>query len=93
MDRLARYANSLLEGSQFFMESTGALDVIGTGDASLEQRLQSSSEVDDTHGLTTLLQKILVIDPQRRPDVSDLLNHSWFVDPSDPPTPSGSASE
>ena len=93
MDRLTRYANSPLEGSYSLMESTGASNVISTGDASLKQRLQSISEVDDTPGLTTLLQQILVIDPQRGPDVSDLLDHPWLVDPSDPPTPSGSASE
>ena len=75
------------------MESTGASNVIGTSDTSLEQRLQSISEVDDTPGLTTLLQQILVIDPQRRPDASDLLDHPWLVDPSDLPTPSGLASE
>ena len=60
---------------------------------SLEQRVQSISEVDDTLGLITLLQQILVLDPLQRPEVSDFLHHPWFVGSSSPTTPSGSASE
>jgi len=64
-----------------------------TGDTPLEQRVRSTSEVDDTPGVTTLLQCVLVLDPLRRPLVSDFLNHPWFADSSSPATPSGSASE
>jgi len=93
MDGLARYENLFLERRCLFTESTGASYSSGTGDTSLDLMIRSISEVDDTSGLTTLLQNILVFDPLRRPDVSDLLDHPWFVGSSSPATPSGSASE
>ena len=75
------------------MASTGASYVAGTRNYPFEERVLSNSEVDDAPGLITLLQQILVFDPLRRPGVSDLLNHPWFVGSSDPATLSGSASE
>ena len=75
-------------GSCFLTESTGASDVAGTPAISLEQRVRSISKVDDAPELITLLQRVFVFDPLRRPDVLDLLNHPWFVGSSDPSTPS-----
>ena len=75
------------------MECTGASYVASTRNAPLEQRVRSTSRVDDTPGLITLLQQILVFDPLRRPSVSDLLKHPWLVDLSDPTTLSGPASD
>jgi len=75
------------------MESTGASYVTGARDTSFEQNVQSASEVDDAPGLAALLQQVLIVDPLRRPGVSDLLNHPWFVGPPNPATPSGPASE
>ena len=75
------------------MGSPGASYAINAHDISLEQRIRLDSEVDDTAGLTTPLQQTLILDPRRRPDLSDLLNNPWFVGSPDPATPSGSASE
>jgi len=65
------------------MESTGASYVASPHNAPLEQWIRSDSKVDDTPGLIALLQQILVFDPLRRPSVSDLLKHPWFVGVSD----------
>ena len=95
MDGLTRYVHSPVEGSCFLMESaepsyaTGARDT----DTFFEQNVLSNSEVDDAPGLATLLQRVLVLDPLRRPSVSDLLDHPWFAGPPNPATPSGAASE
>ena len=63
-----------------------------THDYSIEELLQLMSKVDDTPGLITLLQQILVFDPLRRPGVSDVLDHPWFIGSSDPATLSRPAS-
>ena len=65
------------------MEPTGASYISKACNAPLEWRIQSRSKVDGTPGLIQLLQQILVFDPLRRPSVSDLLNHPWFVGSSD----------
>ena len=77
----------------FSLGSLEASHSSSTGDTSLDQRVRSLSEVDDTLGLVTVLQQILVLNPFQRPDVSVFLHHPWFVDSSSPATPSGSASE
>ena len=53
-------------------------------DPCLEERIRSSAEVDDTAGLISLLRKVLVFEPPRRPDVSDILDHPWFGESSSP---------
>ena len=85
--------NPTPEISQFLIESTGESYSQSDHGASLEQNIRSSSEVGDTPGLFVLLQKILVLEPLRRPELSEILEDSWFVGPSSPATPSGSASE
>jgi len=40
-----------------------------------------------------LLQQILVFDPLRRPSMSDLLKHPWFIGASDMAILSGPAPE
>ena len=65
------------------MESTGSLYVASTHKDPLEQWVRSETKVDDISGLIQLLQQILVFDPLRRPSVSDLLKHPWFVGSSD----------
>lgn len=62
-------------------------------DNSFEQRTESHSEVDDKPGTIALLQKILILDPLQRPDVSSVLDDPWFVDSQNPASPSGSAPE
>ena len=79
MERLVGYVGSLIKGSRFSTEPTGASFVTSTRRAPLEQGVQSILKVDDTPELITLLQEVLVFDPQRRPDVSDILNHPWFA--------------
>jgi len=66
------------------MESTGASYVASSPSTTLEEVVRSTSGVDDTPEVITLLQQILVLDPLRRPDASDLLNHPWFVGLSNP---------
>ena len=61
------------------MESTGESYVTSTPTTRLENLVRSLSKVGDTSGLVALLRWILVFDPPRRPDVSDLLNHPWFA--------------
>lgn len=73
------------------MESTEPSYAAGARDTSFEQNVLSNSEVDDAPGLVALLQWVLVLDPLRRPSMSDLLDHPWFVDPPNPAPPSGSA--
>jgi hypothetical protein len=60
---------------------------------SLAQRIQAASEIGDTPGLIALLQRILVLESSRRPEVSDILDDLWFVSSSSPATPSESTSE
>ena len=83
--------NPAPEISQFLIESTGESYSQNDYDASLEQNIRSSSEVSDTPGLFVLLQRILVLEPLRRPGLLEILEDSWFVSPSSPA--SGSASE
>ena len=90
MGGLTRYVHSLADGSFFLMESTGTSYATGARDTSFEQNVRSISEVDDAPGLAKVLQRILVLDPQRRPSVSDLLDHPWFAGPA---PPAGLASE
>jgi len=78
---------------QEWIDSLGESYSPSDHDTSLEQKLRSSSEVGDTPGLFALLQRILVLEPLRRPELSEILEDSWFVSPSSPATPSGSASE
>lgn len=88
MDRPTRYTISPLEGSRFLMESAGTSYAIGTPGTSLEQCIGSTSEVDDTPGLTAVLQQILKFDPVQRPSALDILSYPWFTSSS-----SGSESE
>ena len=88
MERLARCVTPLVKVSRFSTESTGVSCVTSTPNNSLEQRVLSSSKVDDTPELITLLHQILIFDPLQRPDASDLLNHPWFVGSSDLAVPS-----
>jgi len=74
MDNLTRCGYPSLEPIDIFTVSIGT-QYSNAHDPSPEHRVQSTSEVDDTPGLTALLQQILVLDPLRRPDVSGLLNH------------------
>jgi hypothetical protein len=92
MDRLTRYEGSVLERYSLLIESTGASYSPSGHGTSLEQRIRSFSEVNDTPRLTALLQRILVLEPLQRPDVSDILNDPWFTGSSSPGT-SGSGSE
>ena len=82
--------------SLFSLGSLGASYSPGTLDrhldTSLEQRVRSFSRVDDTLGLITLLRQMLVFDPLLRPDVSDFLDHPWFVCSSSPLIPSSPSS-
>lgn len=66
---------------------------MGDRDTSLGQRIQSLSEVGDTPRMTALLERILVLEPTRRPDVSGILDDPWFEGSSGPTASSGSASE
>jgi len=65
------------------MECTGASYGASTRSPTLERWVRLDSKVDDTPGLIQLLQEILVFDPLRRPSVSDILEHPWFVGSSD----------
>ena len=52
---------------------------------SLEQLIRSvSNVVDDTPELIALLQRTIVYDPLQRLDVTDILEHPWFVGPPHP---------
>jgi serine/threonine protein kinase len=94
MDLLTRYESLPLVGYCFLPNpSIGASYAASARDTSLDQVVQSYSEVDDTPGLAKLLRQILVLDPLQRPGTSDLLNHPWFIVSADPVIPSGSASE
>jgi hypothetical protein len=94
MDRLTGYEILPLVGYCFLLSpSTGASYATSTRDTSLDQRVRSYSEVDDTPGLATLLRQILVLDPLQRPGASDFLNYPWFIVSADPVILSGSASE
>ena len=66
---------------------------MSSSDTTLEQMIQSLSEVDDTSRLTALLQKMLVFEPQGRTNVSDVLDDPWFVSSPGRAASSGSASE
>lgn len=77
----------------FLKEPTGASYVTSTPVTSLEQKIRSISGVGNAIGFAALLQQTLVIDPLRRPCVSDLLGHLFFVGPSNPTTPPGATSE
>ena len=79
MDEVSGYEASSLERFRPLIESTEESYSTITRAASLEQSVRSISKVEDTPGLITLLQQILVLDPLRRADVSDLLNHPWVV--------------
>ena len=96
MDGLVRYGGWSLEYSLCSLGSPGASYFSRTLDrslnTSLEQRVRSFSRVDDTLGLITLLRQILVLDPVRRPDVSDFVDDPWFVDSSSPLIPSSPSS-
>jgi len=81
---LHELANLLGPFPQEWIDSLGESFSLSNGDTSLEQRIQSLSEVGDTPGLIALLQKILVLEPLRRPDLSDILDDSWFVGSSGP---------
>jgi len=75
-----------------FIVFSGTEHSSSTRDTSLEEILQSMSEVDDTPELIGLLEQILVFDPFRRPEVSGVLRHPWFKGSSSSTTPSGSPS-
>ena len=75
---LHRWAKSPAKGPCLLMESIGMSYSTNIRDT-LEQRVQSVTGLNDTPGLTTLLQQILVFDPLQRPGMSDLLKHPWFA--------------
>lgn len=94
MGRLARYGELVLEGlPAILIKSSGESFLLSDQGTLLKQKIRSFSEVDDASGLTALLQKILVLEPIRRPDVSDTLDDPWFVGSSSPVASSGSASD
>ena len=77
----------------FFIGFSGTSYSSDTRDTSLEEILLSMSEVDDTPELIALLEQILVFDPLQRPEVSDVLHHTWFACSSSSTTSSEPPSE
>ena len=75
--------------SKILTKSAGeSFSVSGRDTSLLEGKVRSLSEVGDTSRLIALLRRALVLEPVRRPDVSDVLDDPWFVAAA----PSGSAS-
>jgi len=83
MDRLARYGHSLIRGSCFLTKFTGESYAASRPNViSIEQTIRSvSNVVDDAPELIALLQRTIVYDPLQRLDVTDILEHPWFVGP------------
>ena len=100
MDFSDKWIGSLGTASRFWIASqlflikfTGESFSVSSRNTSLEQRIQSLSEVGDASGITALLEKILVLEPTCRPDVSGILDDPWFGASSSPAAASGSGSE
>lgn len=93
MGRRYRYAGSSPQSRRFLIRPPGTQFSTNARDNSFEQNIQSLSELEESLELTALLLQILVIDPLRRPDVPEILDHPWFMGSPSPAAPSGSASE
>ena len=93
MGTLARHVNQLVKGVRFLIRSTGVSYVASPQKTTLEQGVRSMSNLGGIPELIALLQQVLVFDPLLRPDMSDLLNHPWFIGSSDLASSSGPASE
>lgn len=65
----------------FFIESTGSAIPPSDEDISLEEQIQSLSEVGGTPELVALLRKILVFEPLQRPGIAGILKHPWLKRP------------
>ena len=72
------------------MESTEASYAASTPDISFEQRILKAGNTPEP---VAVLQEFLVIDPLRRPSISELLAKLCYRDSSNPTTQSEPASE
>ena len=59
----------------------------------LKQRIEPLEDITNKQGLIALLQRILVIDPLRRSELSDVLDDPWFVGTPRATDPAAFASE